>query len=83
MYIFSKTAHQPFEQSHISSFASDDYGRVMGIRQLFVGLGMIFGPITGSFIYAYNRTLSFEIAAYFIILSILMMMVSIKLQPSE
>ncbi|MGB0417540.1 MAG: MFS transporter [Acholeplasmataceae bacterium] len=83
MYIFAKTAHQPFEQSHISSFASDDYGRVMGIRQLFVGLGMIFGPIAGSFIYAYNRRVSFEIAAYLIILSILLMMVSIKLQPSE
>ena len=83
MYVFSKTAHQPFEQSHIASFASDDYGRVMGIRQLFVGLGMIFGPIVGSFIYAYNRSLSFEIAAYLIMLSILMMMVSIKQQPSK
>ncbi len=83
MYVFSKTAHQPFEQSHIASFASDDYGRVMGIRQLFVGLGMIFGPIAGSFIYAYNRSLSFEIAAYLIMLSILMMMVSIKQQPSK
>ncbi len=83
IYVFSKTAHQPFEQSHISTYASDDYGRIMGIRQLFVGLGMIFGPIVGSFIYSYNRSLSFEIAAYLIILSIGMMMISIKHQPSK
>lgn len=82
IYIIVKTAHQPFEQSHISTFAKDDYGRVMGIRQLFIGLGMILGPILGSLIYANQRKLSFEIASYLIILSILLMMISIKKQKS-
>ena len=82
IYIIVKTAHQPFEQSHISTFAKDDYGRVMGIRQLFIGLGMILGPILGSLIYANQRKLSFELASYLIVLSILLMMISIKKQKS-
>ena len=82
IYIIVKTAHQPFEQSHISTFANDDYGRVMGIRQLFIGLGMILGPILGSLIYANQRKLSFELASYLIVLSILLMMISIKKQQS-
>ena len=82
IYIIVKTAHQPFEQSHISTFANDDYGRVMGIRQLFIGLGMILGPILGSLIYANQRKLSFELASYLIVLSILLMMISIKKQKS-
>jgi len=80
LYIFAKTAHQPFEQSHISTFAKDDYGRVMGIRQLFVGLGMIFGPVLGSLIYSLESKLSFEVAAYVIILSLILMLYSIHLQ---
>ena len=82
IYIIVKTAHQPFEQSHISTFAYNDYGRVMGIRQLFIGLGMILGPILGSLIYANQRKLSFELASYLIVLSILLMMISIKKQKS-
>lgn len=82
IYIIVKTAHQPFEQSHISTFANSDYGKVMGIRQLFIGLGMILGPILGSLIYASQRKLSFEIASYLIVLSILLMMLSIKKQKS-
>ena len=82
IYIIVKTAHQPFEQSHISSFANEDFGRVMGIRQLFIGLGMILGPILGSLIYASQRKLSFEIASYLIAISIVLMMFSMKKQKS-
>lgn len=82
IYIIVKTAHQPFEQSHISTFANDDYGRIMGIRQLFIGLGMILGPILGSLIYANQRKLSFEIASYLIVISIFLMMLSMKKQKS-
>ena len=78
IYIIVKTAHQPFEQSHISTFANDDFGRIMGIRQLFIGLGMILGPILGSLIYASQRKLAFEIAAYLIVLSILFMTLSMR-----
>lgn len=82
IYIIVKTAHQPFEQSHISTFANEDYGRIMGIRQLFIGLGMILGPILGSLIYANQRKLSFEIASYIIVISIFLMMLSMKKQKS-
>jgi MFS family permease len=82
VYIIVKTSHQPFEQSHISTFANNDYGRIMGIRQLFIGLGMILGPILGSLIYAQQRRLSFEIASYVIVLSILLMRLSMKKQKS-
>lgn len=82
IYIIVKTAHQPFEQSHISTFTNHDYGRVMGIRQLFIGLGMILGPILGSLIYAQQRKLSFEVASYLIILSILLMRMSMNKQKS-
>lgn len=81
-YIIVKTSHQPFEQSHISTFANNDYGRIMGIRQLFIGLGMILGPILGSLIYAQQQKLSFEIASYVIVLSILLMRLSMKKQKS-
>ena len=54
----------------------------MGIRQLFIGLGMILGPILGSLIYASQRKLSFEIASYLIAISILLMMFSMKKQKS-
>ena len=80
IYIFliiSKAAYQPFEQTYIASFESLPYGALMGIRQLFVGLGMVIGPVLLGNIYDINPILSFDFAALMILISLVFSLLSV------
>ena len=80
IYIFliiSKAAYQPFEQTHIASFESLPYGALMGVRQLFVGLGMVIGPVLLGNIYDIDPILSFDIAALMILISLIFSVLSV------
>lgn len=71
-FIISKAAYQPFEQNHIASFKSLPYGSLMGVRQLFVGLGMVIGPIFLGNIYEIDAILSFDVASIMIFISLIL-----------
>jgi DHA1 family multidrug resistance protein-like MFS transporter len=75
-FIIAKASYQPFEQNYIATFESLPYGALMGIRQLFVGLGMVLGPIFLGFIYDFNSILSFDIAALMILISLVLTLIS-------
>jgi len=75
-FIIAKVSYQPFEQNYIATFESLPYGALMGIRQLFVGLGMVLGPIFLGFIYDFNPILSFDIAALMILISLVLTLIS-------
>ena len=75
-FIIAKASYQPFEQNYIATFGTLPYGALMGIRQLFVGIGMVLGPIFLGFIYDFNSILSFDIAALMILISLVLTLVS-------
>lgn len=76
IYMILKSLYQPFEQVHIASFDQVAYGKLMGIRQFFVGVGMVIGPIIGGYLYQQHMKQSFLYMALLLILSVLLMILS-------
>ncbi len=78
-YIIFMTVHQPLEQNYISMHAKKgEYGKIMGVRQSFVSLGMIIGPFAGGFIYEINPLHLFDSSAStFLIGAVLLLMVMV------
>jgi len=84
LYYVMKNAFQPFEQNHISLNApSDKYGTIMGVRHSFFSTGMVLGPLISGFIYDYNKTLVFDVAAGMFILSFILLTFSRKALSKE
>lgn len=90
LYIILRAVHIPLEQNYISLHAKKgEYGKIMGIRQSFVSLGMIIGPLAGGFIFQRSPLLLFDSSAVtFLIAALLLIFVIIlerrnKLQISE
>lgn len=76
-YIGIKAIYTPLEQEHISTFAREDnISTTMGIRQSFLSIGTIIGPIFGAFIYDYNPTLLFDTSVVFFLLAIILIYIS-------
>ncbi len=60
-YIIFKTIYQPLEQNYISLHAKEGkYGTVMGIRQSFVSIGMVIGPLLGGVLYEIKPLVMFD-----------------------
>ncbi len=61
VYVIFKTVYLPLEQNFISKHAKDGkYGSVMGLRQSFVSIGMVVGPLLGGFLYQQKPILLFD-----------------------
>ncbi len=61
VYVILKTVYLPLEQNFISKHAKDGkYGSVMGLRQSFVSIGMVVGPLLGGFLYQQKPILLFD-----------------------
>ncbi len=64
LYIVFRTLYQPLEQSFISLQAkSGKMGSIMGIRQAFVSIGMVIGPVVGGFLYEWAPIRLFDFSA--------------------
>ncbi len=64
IYIVLRTLYQPLEQNYISLHAKEGkLGSIMGIRQSFVSIGMVIGPIVGGFLYEWNPLKLFDFSA--------------------
>jgi predicted MFS family arabinose efflux permease len=84
VYIIIKTVNLPVEREYVASFAEEEnMGRIMGIKQSFLSLSNIIGPILGAFLYHNNRLLVFDFAVLFFIIGFLLIMVNIIIMKKE
>lgn len=84
-YILLKALFTPLEQNYISLHAKEgEYGRIMGIRQLFLSAGMVIGPLVGGFLYQKSSLLLFDSSAItFLIGFILLLFISIPIHKKQ
>lgn len=76
IYVMFKTIYQPLEQNYIATFAQQgSYGGIMGLRQSFVSIGMVIGPLMGGFLYEIRPLLLFDFSAISILLGVLLLIV--------
>ncbi|MBN2876392.1 MAG: MFS transporter [Bacilli bacterium] len=80
LYIIFKAIFTPLEQNYISLHAKEgEYGKIMGIRQSFISIGMVLGPLVGGFLYEKSALLLFDSSATtFIIGVIILVFVSLS-----
>ncbi len=64
LYVVIKAIYQPLEQNYISLHANEgEFGRIMGLRQSFVSIGMVIGPLVGGFLYQKKPLFLFDSSA--------------------
>ncbi|MBN2268197.1 MAG: MFS transporter [Acholeplasmataceae bacterium] len=64
IYVILKAIYTPLEQNFIAKEAKEGtYGGIMGVRQSFVSIGMVLGPLIGGFIYEVNPLYLFDFSA--------------------
>lgn len=72
VYVVFKTLYVPLEQSYIAKEAKEgQYGSIMGLRQSFVSLGMVLGPVIGGFLYNVSPLLLFDFNGALLILGVI------------
>lgn len=84
IYVIFKAIYQPLEQNYISLHAKEgNYGSVMGLRQSFVSIGMILGPLLGGFLYEKKPLLLFDFSAYSFIFGVILLGIVYVLSRNE
>ena len=84
IYVIFKAIYQPLEQNYISLHAKEgNYGSVMGLRQSFVSIGMILGPLLGGFLYEKKPLLLFDFSAYSFIIGVILLGIVYVLSRNE
>ena len=74
LYVVFKAIYLPLEQNYISLHAEPGkFGRVMGVRQSFLSIGMVIGPLLGGFLYEKDSLLLFDSSAYTFIIGVLLL----------
>lgn len=74
LYVVFKALYIPLEQAYISKEAKEGYyGSIMGIRQSFVSLGMVLGPVIGGFLYNYKPLLLFDFSAVIFLIGVILL----------
>jgi len=73
-YVIFKTIYLPLEQNYISKHAKDGkYGSVMGLRQSFVSIGMVIGPLLGGMLYQIDPLLLFDFSGIVFLIGALLL----------
>jgi len=74
IYVVFKTLYVPLEQSYIAKEAKQgQYGSIMGLRQSFVSLGMVLGPVLGGFLYDRSPLLHFDFNGALFLVAVLIL----------
>jgi DHA1 family multidrug resistance protein-like MFS transporter len=74
IYVIFKAVYLPLEQNFISLHAEEGkFGRVMGVRQSFLSIGMVIGPLLGGFLYERSALLLFDSSAFTFIIGVLLL----------
>ena len=73
IYIVIKGFITPLEQNELSIYTDEtNKGKITGIRQTMFSIGNVFGPLIGSAVYVNGSPIIFIVAAFIIILSLLL-----------
>ena len=73
IYIVIKGFITPLEQNELSIYTDEtNKGKITGIRQTMLSIGNVFGPLIGSAVYVNGSPTIFIVAAFIIILSLLL-----------
>jgi MFS family permease len=84
IYIVLRTIHQPLEQNYIAYNVKDGkYGAIMGLRQSFVSIGMVVGPLLGGFLYERSPLLLFDMSAYAFLLGVVFLICTALLKKKS
>lgn len=75
IYVVSKTAFQPIEHTYISNFGVD-YGKLMGLRQFFISLGMVLGPLFLGILFDSFGILAFHLAGVLLLFGLFFIFLS-------
>jgi MFS family permease len=75
-YVICKTMVLPIEQNEISEFSKgENDGTILGIRQSFISLANVIGPLLGGFIFEINNRMLFYTSGIITCISILVLVV--------
>lgn len=75
-YVICKTMILPIEQNEISEFSKgENDGTILGIRQSFISLANVIGPLLGGFIFEINNRMLFYTSGIITCISILVLVV--------
>lgn len=84
LYIILKAIFTPLEQNYISSHAKEgEYGKILGIRQSFISIGMVIGPLLGGLFYELKPTLLFDVSAIAFLLGFIILIIISLLYRKE
>jgi DHA1 family multidrug resistance protein-like MFS transporter len=84
IYVIFRTIYVPLEQSYIATYAKEgQYGGMMGLRQSFVSIGMVIGPIVGGLLYNIAPIVQFDFNAYMFLLGVALLFISYTLKPKR
>lgn len=85
IYVILKALYGPLEQSYISGHASEGkYGTIMGVRQAFLAVGLVIGPLIGGFLYGINPIYVFDFSvAMFILGGVLLLFVKGRIKKEN
>ncbi|MFA6693108.1 MAG: MFS transporter [Acholeplasmataceae bacterium] len=85
IYIILRAVYLPYEQNFISEYAEEgSIGTIMGVRQSFLAIGMILGPVIAGYLYEVNPLYVFDLSALmFLIGFILFLIVYWKMKKNE
>lgn len=76
LYIVLKNVYAPFETSYISSHSKEgQYGKIMGIRQFFLAIGFVIGPIVANVLYLIKPIYVFDLSVVMFILALILIMI--------
>lgn len=84
IYVVIKAIYTPLEQNYISRYAKENqYGSIMGLRQSFVSLGMVVGPLLGGFIYDIKPLYLFDFSAVSFLIGVVLLIFVYLLEKKQ
>jgi predicted MFS family arabinose efflux permease len=79
IYVVIKAIYLPLEQNYISKHADkDSIGTITGIRQSFVSIGNVIGPLFGGIVYSIKPLVLFDSSAILFILGATLLVFILK-----
>ncbi|MFA5543984.1 MAG: MFS transporter, partial [Bacilli bacterium] len=84
IYVIFKAIYLPLEQNYISRQADDDsIGTVMGIRQSFLSIGNVIGPLFGGMLYGIKPLVLFDSSGIFFLIGGFLLLIVLIIQKRE
>lgn len=75
--VIARTAFQPIEHTYISNFGVD-YGKLMGLRQFFISVGMVLGPLLLGIVYDQFGMIAFYMSGVLLMFGLLFIYLSYR-----